>query len=257
MYKIAFIDIDNTILDHNIHSFDFESINAIKEAMKKGLIVYLCTARNYFATYTTGILELLNPDGVICTNGNLARTKDKVLFANVIPSEISKKVEKVLNKHHLMSQFSTPYGSHLTNTRNKYLEKYFEVYKEEIPEVRKYDNENITSMLMFAPIEYDEILRKEFPEEIELRRYAEYGCDLAYHFNSKGEGTKKVLEILGIKKEEAIGIGDSYDDISLFKEVGLGVAMGNSIDEAKENAHIVIESVSNHGIKLLFEELFK
>ena len=257
MFKIAFIDIDNTILDHNIHDFDFESINEIKKAKEKGIIIFLCTARNYYATKTTKILDLLNPDGVICSNGNLARTKKKVLYANIVPIEISKVVEKILNKHHLMAQFSSPYGSHLTNKPNKYMHSYFYSYKEKIPSVKKYDNKNITSMLMFAPIRYDEILKKEFPKEIELRRYSEFGCDLAYHFLDKGIGAKRILDYLGIDKKDAIGIGDSIDDVSLFKEVGLGVAMGHASEEIKEKASIVIDTISNHGVAKFFKELFK
>lgn len=255
MYKIAFIDIDNTLLDHNIHDFDMESIEALKKAKEKGLIIYLCTARNYFATKTTGILKLLNPDGVLCTNGAFAYSNNKLLFANIIPEEVAKQIEKQLNIHHITAQFSSPYESHLINKRNKYLKKYFEVYKEEIPRVKKYLNKDITSMLMFAPIKYDEIFKKVFPKEVIFRRYHEYGCDLAYYKWNKGLGIRKLLNILNISKEYAFAIGDNNDDISMFSEVKLGVAMGNANEDAKKAADMIIKPISEHGIKHLLIEL--
>ena len=74
--KIIFSDIDWTILDHVTHSFDIASINALKAAQKRGILVYLATARPYLSMEQTGLLDLITPDGVICTNGSVAFIND-------------------------------------------------------------------------------------------------------------------------------------------------------------------------------------
>ena len=79
--KIIFVDIDWTILNHKIHDWDYESLDALKEAQRNGKRVFLCTARPYDSVVHTGILDLLTPDGIICTNGGVAFVKDKVLFS--------------------------------------------------------------------------------------------------------------------------------------------------------------------------------
>ena len=45
-----------------------------------------------------------------------------------------------------------------------------------------------------------------------------------------------MLEILDIKKEETIAIGDDNNDLSMFEQVGYRVAVDNAIDIVKQKA---------------------
>lgn len=58
----------------------------------------------------------------------------------------------------------------------------------------------------------------------------------------------RLLEILGVEKKDAIGVGDSHNDLHMFKAVGYKVAMGNAIEELKEAADEVIGSVEEDGL---------
>ena len=255
-YRIIFVDIDWTILDHNKHDWDYVSINFLNELQKQGLLVYLCTARPYDSILHTGIFNILKPDGVICTNGGVGFIKDELLFANIIPEDIVRSIEKTANKHHLVLEISTSKGRHFTAKANKYVHQYFSVYAEVIPEIRKYENKDVSAILLFAPEKYDEILKREFPKEMSLLRFDTCGVDVGYFKNTKGDGIKKVLNHLNINKDNAIGIGDSFDDISMFKEVGLSIAMGNGSDDAKENANIVAPSISENGLYKSLKDVF-
>ena len=42
-YKIIFVDIDCTILNHKIHDWDYESIEALKKAQENGMKFYATT----------------------------------------------------------------------------------------------------------------------------------------------------------------------------------------------------------------------
>ncbi len=42
--------------------------------------------------------------------------------------------------------------------------------------------------------------------------------------------------------------GDHYNDIEMIKKVGIGVAMGNGLDEVKEQADYVTATNENDGI---------
>jgi hydroxymethylpyrimidine pyrophosphatase-like HAD family hydrolase len=57
-----------------------------------------------------------------------------------------------------------------------------------------------------------------------------------------------LLEIMGVPKDKAIGVGDANNDVHLFKAVGLKVAMGNATDELKSQADIIVDSVENDGL---------
>lgn len=254
-YKIAFIDIDWTILNHKDHTFDYPSIENIKKAQEKGLLIYFCTARTYISVENTGLLNLVKPDGIICTNGGLVFINDKLVKANVISEEIVRNVLKVANRHHVVLEFATFKEKYFTNNINQYVNNYYYIYYEKMPEVRKNATKDITEMLAFVPEKYDEKLIKELPQEIRYYRYDTYGVNLGYYQNYKGDSIRYVLETLNIKKEQALAIGDSQDDVSMFNEVGTSIAMGNAKDEIKEKATIVTDSIDDHGVATIIANL--
>ena len=59
-------------------------------------------------------------------------------------------------------------------------------------------------------------------------------CDVANIESNKGNAIRKLLEILEIRKDETIAIGDDNNDLPMFEEVGYKVAMANAIDIVKE-----------------------
>ena len=71
---------------------------------------------------------------------------------------------------------------------------------------------------------------------------------------SKMHGISEVFEILGISREDAIGVGDSYNDFPLLMACGLKVAMGNAIDELKSIADYIAPSVDDDGVTDVIEK---
>lgn len=58
----------------------------------------------------------------------------------------------------------------------------------------------------------------------------------------------KLEELLGVRKEEIIGIGDSYNDFPLLMASGLKVAMKNAVPEIKEIADYIAPSYEEEGV---------
>ncbi len=54
---------------------------------------------------------------------------------------------------------------------------------------------------------------------------------------------------------EIMSFGDDLADVGMLKMSGLGVAMGNSIDEVKMNADIVIGNNDEDGIAVFLDSL--
>lgn len=71
---------------------------------------------------------------------------------------------------------------------------------------------------------------------------------------TKKHSIEKLIEILGVKKEEVIGIGDGNNDMPLFESVGYKVAMGNAVDVLKESADYITDSLENDGFAKFLEE---
>jgi hypothetical protein len=72
--------------------------------------------------------------------------------------------------------------------------------------------------------------------------------DIHHASVSKQYAILEVAEILGIKTDEIIGVGDGYNDFPLLMACGLRVAMGNAVPELKEIADYIAPSVEEDGI---------
>ena len=64
----------------------------------------------------------------------------------------------------------------------------------------------------------------------------------------KAASLQRLIEKLGIKQEEVISFGDGYNDLTMIKFAGLGVAMENSVDDVKQFADYVTLSNDDEGI---------
>ena len=248
--KIIFVDIDWTILDHKVHEFDMPSIEALKKAQKNGIQVYLCTARPYLSVKQTGLLNLLKPNGIVCTNGAVAFINDKLLYSLNIPNDVVRETIKVCNRHNAVLEYCDEKMRYFNRKTNKYVDNYFSVYAEVVPEVKKYNNENVSAMLLMAPRKYDEKMKKELPKGLDYFRFDDFGVDIKWHEHdpNKGYGVINVLKELKINKENAMAIGDDYGDLDMFKEVGLSVSLENGKPEVKAKADYVTKAVDQSGV---------
>ncbi|GFZ76798.1 5-amino-6-(5-phospho-D-ribitylamino)uracil phosphatase YcsE [Paenibacillus marchantiophytorum] len=65
---------------------------------------------------------------------------------------------------------------------------------------------------------------------------------------SKASGVEMVCQLLGIQMSEVIAMGDSENDITMIREAGLGVAMGNAQDEVKRIADVTTVTNEEHAV---------
>ncbi len=72
---------------------------------------------------------------------------------------------------------------------------------------------------------------------------------------TKEQAVAQLLVILGLNKDDAIGIGDGHNDLHLFNAVGHKVAMGNAIAELKDASDEVIGSVKDDGLATYLKSL--
>ncbi len=65
---------------------------------------------------------------------------------------------------------------------------------------------------------------------------------------SKASGIMEVCNLLGIKMQEVIAMGDSQNDMTMIKEAGLGIAMGNAQDAVKLAADTITATNQEDGV---------
>lgn len=73
--------------------------------------------------------------------------------------------------------------------------------------------------------------------------------------SSKGNLLPRLAEILGVDMAKTVAIGDYNNDVSMIKMAGVGIAVANATEEAKNAADIVTVSNEEHAIAKIIEEI--
>lgn len=102
------------------------------------------------------------------------------------------------------------------------------------------------------------ILEKEMYEQLKDRmgvfRSEPYFLELVPKGIDKAQSLTVLLKEIGMTKDEMIAVGDGFNDLSMIKYAGLGVAMANAQDTVKEAADFITLSNDEDGVAHVVEK---
>ena len=96
-------------------------------------------------------------------------------------------------------------------------------------------------------------LIKQGTEEIALEYFY---TEITSKDVDKWNAIENLINLLGIKNEEIITIGDNANDLKMIKNAGIGIAMGESAPYIKEQADMIAESNDNDGVAEILKKIF-
>ena len=97
----------------------------------------------------------------------------------------------------------------------------------------------------FDRLEYCEgELRQALGETAAVVRSQSYYLDITHPRANKGTAVLALAEHLGIPTRAIATIGDGLNDVAMFAQAGLSIAMGNAKAAVKEAADLVIEATN-------------
>ena len=70
----------------------------------------------------------------------------------------------------------------------------------------------------------------------------------------KAQSLGRLLERIGMKREEMIACGDGYNDLTMIQYAGLGVAMENAVLPVRNAADYITASNNEDGVGLVVEK---
>ncbi|AOV96290.1 pyridoxal phosphatase [Edwardsiella hoshinae] len=255
-YRLIALDLDGTLLNARKQILA-ESLAALAEARAAGLEVMIVTGRHHVAIHPFyRALQLDTP--VICCNGTYLYDypAGQVLAADPLRHDQSIAVLDRLQQqqiHGLMyvdnaMLYQRPTG-HVMRSHTWAAS----LPDEQRPILQQVDDLHsaagqASAIWKFATSDEDLGRLAEFAAGIE--RDLGLTCEWSWHDqvdvvqtgNSKGRRLAEYAATRGIAMEQVIAFGDNFNDISMLKAVGLGVAMGNSADEVKACAAETIGS---------------
>ncbi|KMK83688.1 pyridoxal phosphatase [Pectobacterium brasiliense] len=255
-YRVIALDLDGTLLNQQKKILP-ESLSALALARQQGIKVMIVTGRHHSAIHPfyQG-LQLDTP--AICCNGTYVYDyqQGKASHTNPLSVEQAKNVITLLEEfdiHGLMYADDDMYYQYPTGHVVRTLAWAANLPEQQRPRFAQVENlvrqtETSHAIWKFATTHADVPTLNHFAAEVEkqLGLACEWSwqdqVDIAQTGNSKGKLLQKWLGEQGISMKDVVAFGDNFNDISMLEGVGLGVAMGNSADEIKARADLVIGS---------------
>ncbi|UOR13148.1 Cof-type HAD-IIB family hydrolase [Halobacillus amylolyticus] len=113
--------------------------------------------------------------------------------------------------------------------------------------------EDPTSLLIHPEEGQIQALREELDTHASLIEHRKWGApwhviEIVRAGMNKAVGLEKIAHYYHIPKERIIAFGDEDNDFEMIEYAGVGVAMGNAIDELKDRANYVADTNENNGI---------
>ena len=243
--KIFFFDIDCTTFDHNIDAVRDKTYEALQKLKAKGYKLCINTSRSYTEMYNVPKKLLDMMDTIIMLSGSYI-IKDGEVIIKYLDDEQVNKCIKYLDEHDITYRYCTDDGGGYLNKHDEDKENLFYSLYNMIPPVKKYENEKVLDILMYAVgEERDEIITIMDKSEFS---YLRLGGEFYPKEVDKGFSLIDVAKMYGYSKEETCAFGDGDNDCTMLKKAHLGIAMGNGTVMCKQNADYVTDDISDEGL---------
>ena len=230
-YKVLVLDLDGTLFGKQ--PIKPELIESIREIYNKKIRVILCSGRTLY--YVLGIARCLGiEDFVICEEGTLIY--DPFKKKKIINGDL-KNINKLRdNLESLLPMVKLPPEAHHDKQIILALDRKERIDLDDfVEEVADILNKNKLELNITRSDEMINVMPKNI---------------------DKGIGIEKVLNMTGYNKEEVLAMGDSYNDLPVFKKVGFSVAVANAHMELKKEADYVCEFENGKGVKEIIDKFF-
>ncbi len=117
---------------------------------------------------------------------------------------------------------------------------------------------DINKCLLTAPIdkapELEKQLQQKYGDIVSVYRSEPFFIEIMPKNVDKATSLDKMLESVGATRKDVICCGDGFNDISMIKYAGMGVAMGNAQPAVKEVADYITGTNDEDGLVQVIEE---
>lgn len=267
--KALFFDIDGTLLD-----FDGQMAPSTKEALDRargaGHKLLLCTGRSYGQIYRK--LLTFGFDGIVCAAGADVICDGQQILHHTMPVE---KVNKFCDLfegrgycYGVQTQkqvFVTEEGYDLMRQRFVSAKVAPEMIDSIMDRVRTLpslrDRRDVEKMFFNdIPETVDDVIDAlsdpyYFVQPSSFSTVSVHSGEITERGISKSTGMAAALSFYGLTGGDSVAFGDGPNDADMLEAAGIGVCMGNGMDELKKNADLVTDDFHHDGIYHAMERL--
>ena len=263
-YEIIVLDLDGTLTNRD-KVITPRTKTALMEAQKRGKKVVLASGRP-----TPGVLPLaeelcLKDYGgyILSFNGGMIMNcqTGEVVFSQMLPVEANKRIIELAEEHRV--DFLTYENDHLivSNKENEYAQKeswITHMPMQEVEDTREYLNFPVPKFLMLDDGDYlalvEPRVKASLGKNFSVYRSEPFFLEILPKGIDKALSLERLLEVIGMNREEMIACGDGYNDLSMIKFAGLGVAMENAVLPLRKIADYITDSNNDDGVGKVVEK---
>lgn len=262
-YRAIALDLDGTLTNHE-KVVTPKTREALLKAASEGAVIILASGRpTYGIEPVAECLELNQRGGYILSynGGNIvnAQTGEK-LFSQFLPDEVIPELYAYAKEHdHALLGYA---GNEIITEMpdDEYVKEESRINKMNI---RKVDNlfealePHPTKLLMTgAPtlmLKAEEELVEKLGDKMDIFRSAPFFLELVPKGIDKAKSLTRLLAKINLTPSDLIAFGDGYNDLSMLKLAGMGVAMENAAPEVRAEADYVTLSNEEDGVAAALE----
>lgn len=277
MIKLIASDMDGTLLNAEMQ-ISQKNIEAIRYAQDNGVEFMVATGRNREEALTP-LLEAGIECAMITLNGaHVFDKKGHSLFTTPMAKEEVFQIFDILDEEDIYYEISTQFGTY-TMSKEARIEQFASHITEMMPHLtHKMAIAMTAARLEFFPVTLVEDLRELAMEEkmqvlkvicfdkrgtkalghaaSKIQRFDDCVVTSSGHNNieinhkhaQKGIAVAHVAKERGIDLTQVMTIGDNLNDLSMIQVAGVSFAMGNAIQELKEEAKYLTHENSDAGV---------
>lgn len=276
MIRLIASDMDGTLLNTK-HKISEENLKAIKKAEEMGIKFAIATGRMY--EDVKPLLEEydLKCQCIVLNGGEYMDEDGNVLEGIYIEKEKAREIIDMIIKENIVAEIYTSQGLYTVNSKE-------EALTEVAYRIRAYDPETsfeeaiklAESHPHYKNLKYINSIDEFLNSDIKIGKFVTFyndeettltvkrklesigGLAISSTFTKnieinnakaqKGIILTKVAEKMGIKREEVMVIGDSFNDYSMFTEFEESFAMGNALPQIKAVAKYITDTNDNSGV---------
>jgi hypothetical protein len=263
-YEIIALDIDGT-LTNSQKEITKPTLDALIDLQKRGKKVILASGRPTAGlTALAEQLRLQEHGGyLLAYNGAKIinyQTKESIVNQTISP-EFIPKLHAFAVEHHVGIITYEPAGVICGNGVDSYIEweaKINGIPYRAIDNFVEYVDFPVNKCLMTGEDSYmaqmEQKLSQLYGDSLSIYRSEAFFLEIMPQNVDKAQSLSQLLDHLHLTKAQLIACGDGYNDCSMIRYAGLGVAMANAKDEVKECADIVTRSNDEDGVLAVIEQ---
>ena len=245
--KLLLFDLDGTLLrsDKTISQM---TLKALRECREKGILIGVSTSRG--EQNALSFIEKLQPDVLIASGGALVKYNGEYIYK----AEFSKEETR-----QMIALAREVCGADCEITIDTIDSHYWNYKIDPKTQDHSWGDSIYTDFADFEESSLKMCVEIfEDSQAMHLSKLLDW-CDCIrfsdgywYKFTqktaTKEQAIKELCSVCRISPEEITAFGDDYADIGMLKLCGTGIAMGNAINEVREQADLVIGSNDEDGI---------